>query len=191
MPRSVPRPRRAVLAAVVLAIVLVSAGLAGCAADVGHPADPPTAGVPAGERTVVEHVMEGVVVVVTVVRAYGDASATMHVVADDEAGPGTLVAEERVVGTDHYVRLRAARAVLGADVWIRFDLTDDRHRSHLAAHPVGLVDQAELSGSPADGLRVRRTALADAAPIEAPSAPDVVSFDQLPELPDLGLPYGR
>ena len=181
------RPRGACALAAVVALV------AACAGDRPPPASTATtAPVPhatPGLRTVVEHDVGDGTVTVTVLEVGDDASATMHVSA--AGGARVLVAEEVVAGTDHYVHLPAAEAVLGADVWIRFDLGDPRHRAYLAEHPIGLLAHADPAGSgPAGERTVRRERLELPPPIRLPAAAEVVGFEDLHELPDLRLPIG-
>ena len=147
-------------------------------------------------RTVVERTAGAVagveVVLRTVVVRSGDrAIASMEAIAPGTGRP-TLIAEEIRIGDDHFVHLPAAVHVLGYDVWIHFDLTDDRHVRFLEEHAIGLFAEADRSGDTAgSGVRVRRDDVTPAPDIVRPPAARTVPFQDLDELPGPVLPLPR
>ena len=197
-------------ALLLVAALLLAACAAGASALDPSPGPDPlgTRSADSGTRTVVERRVGAGALVVTVTESAAGRTGRMEVV--DEAGVRILIAEEVVVGDDHYVHLAAAEdALFDRAAWIRFDLSDDRHVAFLQAKPLGLVEQAaafdavagdrfgsdvvdrvERLGSGrrvlhlATGLPVhlRRTPVDPAPVVEAPDSLPVVRFEDVEEL---------
>ena len=184
MSEPIPKLRGPAFAVVLLLLTCACApGGATTAARPSPTTDQPP--VPAAQRTVVERSVGDALVRVVVVRSGDRAEASMEVVAPAE-GPPTLIAEEIRIGHDHFVHLPEAAVVLGDDLWMRFDLTDDRHVRFLEEHPIGLFDQADRSDG--SGVRVRRDRVSPPPEIDAPPADRIVAFEDIHELPGLALP---
>jgi hypothetical protein len=174
-----------------LALVLLLSTCA-CAPGGASEADhqPPTTDdvlVPVAQRTVVDQRVGDALLRVVVLRSGDRAEASMEVAP--AGGQPTLIAEEIRIGDDHFVHLPGAAAVLGDDLWIRLDLSDERHVRFLEEHPVGLIDEADRPAEPeGTGIRVRREPVSMPPEIGPPPADRVVAFEDIHELPALTLP---
>lgn len=215
-PGLLPIARRATAALVL--IVAVGGPLPACSAGGASPprseatpaASPNRPVPPAGARTVIERRVGGSALVVEVVEGRGGANASWWVVDGDRGGARTLLAEEVLVGDDHYVHVAAAEgALFRKAAWIHFDLSDPRQAAFLEQNRLGLIDQAALFVAAEgdvvgadevvaveeerrgerllrlrDGIdvHVRREALRPAPTVSAPTSLPVVAFPDIARL---------
>lgn len=190
-------PCRRAFALLLFAVAAGSCAIGGASAPPARAAaeHAPAAHAPTPEparRTVVERDVGGGTRVLVVVTRWRDRAAASMEIVGPGRGDRTLVAEEVRIGDAHFVHLPDAAQVLGDDLWIRFDLADERHVRFLEANPTGLLDRADLDGSTSGpGVRVRRSAVTPAPPIEAPPADRVVDLADVDDLPGLALPLPR